>query len=104
MTKAELNELTIEQLMELNRKVVDIIKLKRLVSCNINSDLIKKGMIVRYKGSSDKVQPNEKFEVAKVNRTKADCKSLLTNKTWALSLANIEPCNDSVNNEIFINK
>lgn len=104
MTKAQLNELSLQDLMELNRNVVDIIKLKRMVNNRLNADVIQKGMIVVYKGSSSKLQSNEKFEVNKVNKTKATCTSLLTNKIWDLYLANIEPCQKSVINEAFINE
>ena len=104
MTKSQLNELTVNELIELNKKVVEVIKLKRLVQNNLQSDILQKGMIVIYKGTSPKIQSNEKFEISKVNKTKATCTSLLNSKVWDIYLGNLEPCKQSVNNEIFINQ
>ena len=59
MTNTELNKLTLEELRELNKKVVTMIKLKRTIEGTLNSDNLKKGMNVRYKGTSDKLKGAE---------------------------------------------
>ena len=58
-------------------------------------------MIVKYTGTSTKVKFN-KFEVQKINRTKADCKCLVTNQIWTISLANLEATNESIENDFSI--
>ena len=69
----------------------------------INADNLEKGMIVKYKGSSDKLQ-GQKFVLEKISKVNAQCKSLRDNRTWNINLANIEPCKESVENEFFMNE
>ena len=103
MTNAELNQLSISELRELNRKVVEMVKLKMQFEGKINADNLEKGMIVKYKGSSDKLQ-GQKFVIEKISKVNAQCKSLRDNRTWNINLANIEPCKESVENEFFMNE
>lgn len=87
---------------ELNRKVVEMLKLKMQMEGKINSDNLEKGMTVIYKGISEKLQ-GQKFVILKISKVNAQCKSLKYSRTWNINLANIEPCKESVENEFFIN-
>lgn len=69
ITLNELNNLSISELRELNRKAVEILKLKIQLEAKINSENLAVGMIVKYTGTSTKVKFNE-FEVKKINRPK----------------------------------
>lgn len=98
MTNAELNQLSILELRELNRKVVEMIKLKMRIEGTINSDNLQKGMTVKYKGFSDKLQ-GQTFIIEKIGKVNAQCKNLSDGKIWNIKLANIEPCGETFMNE-----
>jgi hypothetical protein len=100
-TLNELNNLSISELRELNKKTVEILRLKIQLEAKINSENLAVGMIVKYTGTSTKVKFN-KFEVKKINRTKAECKCLMTNQIWTISLANLEASNESTVKEFSI--
>ena len=90
MTNEQLNKLSIEELRDLNSRVVQIIKLKLSILSTVNADKIKVGMTVKYIGGTNKIK-NEKFEVVKIKKTNALCVSNLTGISWNIRMANIEP-------------
>lgn len=90
MTNAELNNLSIQELRELNKKVVEMLKMKLQIEGKINSDNLRIGMIVKYKGSSEKLK-DDKLEIKKISKVNAQCKSLTTGIVWNIKLANIQP-------------
>lgn len=65
------------------------------MEAKINLKNLALGMIVKYTGTSTKVKFN-KFEVKKINRTKAECKCLVTDVIWTISLANLKATTESV--------
>lgn len=97
MTNQELNNLSLSELRELNKKVVEMMRLKQSVAARLNADALCIGMTVRYSGGSEKIK-DEQFKVEKINRTNAVCKSLVTGTSWNINLANIEPIGEVIEN------
>ena len=90
MTNLELSNLSIEELRDLNKRIVERLKDKM---SSINNDAkghLVRSMICKYVGTSKGVKFNT-FEILKVNRTKAECKCLTTGSIWNIQLSNLEP-------------
>jgi len=90
MTNAELMNLSIEELRDLNARLVEVLKLKKQTIAFVNKETLSKGMIAEYVGTSTNVQYKE-FEVVKINRTKAECKCVVTGKLWTIQICNLKP-------------
>ena len=90
MTNAELMNLSVEQLRDLNKRIIEVLKLKKQTVAFINKETLTKGMIAEYVGTSTNIHHKE-FEIVKINRTKAECKCLHTGKYWNIQLANLKP-------------
>jgi hypothetical protein len=90
MTNAELMQLSTEELLDLNKRVVMIVKLKKQNDAVLNKHTLKVGMDVKYT-SNAKNMSHDKFTIIKINRTKAHCKCHVTGTLWGISLANLEP-------------
>ena len=87
MTYAELNQMSIEQLRELNSKVVEVIKMKRHeIALDVKEDL--------YVGANVKVNHpklmGKQLRVEKINRTKASLKVLNGFGSYNVPLSMIE--------------
>ena len=93
LTNTQLNEMSISELSQLNKRVVEIIRMKQTVAARLNSDNLKEGMTVRYKGTSGKIK-DEKFLLKKINKKNGVCKSLTSGQLWNINLANIEEVNE----------
>ena len=90
MTNAQLMNLSIEELRDLNKRLVEVLKDKvESVNYAMKGQLVRT-MICKYVGTSKNVK-FDKFEILKVNRTKAECKCLTTNSIWNIQLSNLEP-------------
>jgi hypothetical protein len=85
MTNAELNNLTLTELRELNSRVVKMMKLKQQIEGAINLDNLEVGMQVEYIGGTNKIK-GETFIIEKINKVNVICKSEVTGKRW-----NIKP-------------
>ena len=87
MTYAELNQMSIEQLRELNAKVIEVIKMKRH---EVALD-VKEGL---YVGANVKVNHpklmGKQLRVEKINRTKASLKVLNGFGSYNVPLSMIE--------------
>ncbi len=81
MTNAELMNLSIEELRDLNARLVEVMKLKKQSIAFVNKEQLAKGMIAEYVGTSSNIHYKE-FEIIKINRTKAECKCIVTGKLW----------------------
>lgn len=90
MTNAELMNLSIEELRDLNARLVEVLKLKKQTVAFMNKETLTKGMIAEYIGTSSKVHYKE-FEIVKINRTRAECKCVVTGKLWSIQIANLKP-------------
>ena len=90
MTNAELMNLSIEELRDLNTRLVEVLKLKKQTVAFVNKETLSKGMIAEYVGTSTNVHYKE-FEIVKINRTKAECKCVVTGKLWNIQIANLKP-------------
>jgi hypothetical protein len=90
MTNRELNELSLSQLIDLRNRANEMVKLKMRVEGQMNLDSLKVGMIVNYIGNTNKIT-GETFEIKKINKVNAQCKSLKTGQIWNIKLANIKP-------------
>ena len=90
MTNAELMNLSIEELIDLNTRLVEVLKLKKQTIAFVNKETLSKGMIAEYVGTSTNVHCKE-FEIVKINRTKAECKCVVTGKLWNIQIANLKP-------------
>jgi hypothetical protein len=90
MTNLELMDLSIEQLRDLNKRCVEILKQKIETENYTQKGKLAPTMICRYVGASKNVK-SDKFEILKVNRTKAECRCLITNSIWNIQLSNLKP-------------
>lgn len=90
MTNAELMNLSIEELRDLNTRLVEVLKLKKQTVAFVNKETLSKGMIAEYVGTSTNVHYKE-FEIVKINRTRAECKCVVTGKLWNIQIANLKP-------------
>lgn len=87
MTYSELNQMTIEELRMLNRKVVEVIKMKKSeVALDVKEEL--------YIGANVKVNhpklAGKQLRVEKINRTKAVLKVLNGYGTYTVPMSMIE--------------
>lgn len=106
MTNSELMLMTISELTELNKRLIEVVKLKRQQESFVNKETLENGMYADYIGSSSNIIYKE-FQIIKINRTKADCKCLTTGKSWTISLASLKAkSNDFVfeNNHSIVDK
>ena len=92
MTNAELMNLSIEELRDLNARLVEVMKLKKQSIAFVNKEQFTKGMIAEYVGTSSNIHYKE-FEIVKINRTKAECKCVVTGKLWNIQIANLKATN-----------
>lgn len=90
MTNAELMNLSVEQLRDLNKRIIEVVKIKQQSVAFVNKEQLAKGMVAEYVGNSTNINHKE-FEIIKINRTKAECKCLHTGKYWNIQLANLKP-------------
>ena len=91
MTNSQLNQLSLSELRDLNKRVQEIYSLKLKMECMVNAETLKVGTTVRYIGGKNKIK-NETFILEKINNVNAVCKSNITGTRWNIKLANIEPC------------
>jgi hypothetical protein len=52
MTNAELMNLSIEELRDLNTRLVEVLKIKKQSIAFVNKEMLSKGMIAEYVGTS----------------------------------------------------
>ena len=90
MSSVALMNLSIEELRDLNTRLIEVLKLKKQTIAFVNKETLTKGMIAEYVGTSTNVQYKE-FEIIKINRTKAECKCVVTGKLWNIQIANLKP-------------
>ena len=90
MKNSELNQLSILELRDLNKRVVEMMKLKMQIEGRLNADNLEVGMTVKYKGSTTKLL-SEKFIIQKISKVNAQCKNIRTGVIWNIKLCNIEP-------------
>ena len=90
MTNAELMNLSVEQLRDLNKRIIEVVKIKQQNVAFVNKEQLTKGMVAEYVGNSTNIHYKE-FEVVKINRTKAECKCVVTGKLWNSQIANLKP-------------
>jgi len=87
MTYSELNQMTIEQLRELNSKVVEVIKSKRTLEGYEMKQQLYVGANVSVNHPKMK---GKQLRVEKINRTKAKLKVLNGGGIWNVPLSMIE--------------
>lgn len=90
MTNAELMNLSVVQLRDLNKRIVEVVKIKQKSVAFVNKEQLTKGMVAEYVGNSTNIHYKE-FEIVKINRTKAECKCVVTGKLWNIQIANLKP-------------
>jgi len=90
MTNAELMNLSIEELRDLNARLVEVLRIKKQSIAFVNKEQLTKGMIAEYVGNSTNVHFKE-FQIIKINRTKAECKCIVTGKLWTIQICNLKP-------------
>lgn len=90
MTNAELMDLSIDELRDLNTRLVEVLKLKKQAIAFVNKETLTKGMIAGYVGTSTNIH-YKYFEIMKINRTKAECKCVVTGKLWNIQISNLKP-------------
>lgn len=89
ITNAELMNLSIEELRDLNKKIIEVVKIKQQSVAFVNKEQFSKGMIVEYIGNSKNIHHKE-FEIIKINRTKAECKCVVNGKLWTIQICNLK--------------
>ena len=90
MTNAELMNLSIEELRDLNARLVEVLRIKKQSIAFVNKEPLTKGMIAEYVGNSTNVHFKE-FQIIKINLTKAECKCIVTGKLWTIQICNLKP-------------
>jgi hypothetical protein len=95
MTNAELMNLSITELRELNHKVVEIIKLKNSLASRLNADNIAVGMRVEIK-TNNPLLIGHIFMLEKINKKYAVCRDIKTDKTWNVLICNVYESTDKV--------
>jgi hypothetical protein len=71
MSNTELMNLSVEQLRDLNKRIIEVVKFKQQSVAFVNKEQLSKGMVAEYVGNSTNIHYKE-FEIIKINRTKAD--------------------------------
>ena len=89
MTNAELNNLTLTELRDFNRRVVKMMKLKQQIEGAINLDNLEVGMQVESVGGMNKIK-GETFIIEKINKVNVVCKSEVTGKRWNIKPAGLK--------------
>ena len=89
MTNSELMQMSLQELSDLNKRIIEVSKLKRQNLAFENKEQLAVGMVADYIGSSANINYKE-FEVLKINRTKAECKCLVTGKLWTIQICNLK--------------
>lgn len=79
MTNAELMNLSVEQLRDLNKRIIEVVKIKQQSVAFVNKGQLIKGMVAENIGNSTNIHYKE-FEIVKINRTKAECKCVVIGK------------------------
>ena len=69
--------LSVEQLRDLNKRIIEVVKIKQQSVAFVNKQQLVKGMVAEYVGNSTNIHYKE-FEIIKINRTKAECKCVVT--------------------------
>lgn len=95
MTNAELMNLSVEQLRDLNKRIIEVVKIKQQSVAFVNKEQLTKGMVAEYVGNSTNIHYKE-FEIIKINRTKAECKCVVTGKLWTIQICNLKPTEKTV--------
>jgi len=54
-----------------------------------NKKQFKIGEVVHYQGSDQRVDINDEWVILKINRTRAHCKNMKTNRVWSMQLSNL---------------
>ena len=72
-----------------------VVKIKQQSVAFVNKEQLTKGMVAEYAGNSTNIHYKE-FEIIKINRTKAECKCIVTGKYWNIQLANLKPTEKTV--------
>ena len=90
MTNTELMNLSIEELRDLNIRLIEVLRIKKQSIAFVKKEQLAKGMIAEYVGTSSNVHFKE-FEIIKINRTKAECKCIVTGKLWTIQICNLKP-------------
>ena len=90
MTNLELMQMSLQELSELNKRIIEVSKLKRQEVSFVNKEQLSIGMVAEYIGSSTNIHYKD-FEVVKINRTKAKCKCLHTGSYWDIQISNLKP-------------
>jgi hypothetical protein len=83
MSNTELMNLSVEQLRDLNKRIIEVVKFKQQSVAFVNKEQLSKGMVAEYVGNSTNIHYKE-FEIIKINRTK-ECKCV-TGKLWTIQI------------------
>ena len=86
ITSIELSKMTTQELRDLNKQVVEMLRLKVQIDGKINAQTLRVGMTVKYTGKSTKAT-SEIFELMKINKVNAVCKSKSTGRLYNIKLA-----------------
>jgi hypothetical protein len=95
MTNSELMQMSLQELSDLNKRIIEVSKLKRQNLAFENKEQLLVGMIAEYIGSSNNIHYKE-FNIIKINRTKAECKCIVTGKSWNIQIFNLKPTDKKV--------
>ena len=95
MTNLELMQMSLQELSDLNKRIIEVSKLKRQNLAFENKEQLAVGMVADYIGTSTNVRFKE-FEIIKINRTKAECKCMVTGKLWTIQICNLKATDKKV--------
>ena len=92
ITTLELSKMSVQELRSINQQVVEMLRLKVRIDGKINAEKLAVGMTVKYTGKSSKAT-EENFELMKINKVNAVCKSKSTNRLYNIKLASLKEVN-----------
>ena len=93
MTNEELYQMTMEELIDLNNKVVSALKNKRAYEIAQKKSQLYVTQAVNVINSK-KSDPDEKFIIKKINNVKAQCLCVSTNVVWTIPISMLVPAKE----------
>lgn len=95
MTNSDLMQMSLQELSDLNKRIIEVSKLKRQNLSFENKEQLVIGMVAEYIGSSSNIFCKY-FEIIKINRTKSECKCVITGKLWTIQICNLKATDKKV--------
>lgn len=90
MNSEELSALSIDELRALNKKVISVIRMKQKLQGQDVASELSVGQTVTVDSNRQGISPNEKWEISKINRSKAVLKREKDGVKWNIPFSMIK--------------